>query len=73
MKFTNRDGKITLDGQGDLTIARRSYERDCAIHIDRDNDALPCHITNFNVQFLNQKTRLGRFWAVAKLAWRFSE
>ena len=73
MKFTNRDGKITLDGQFDLTIVRRDDEGASAIHIDRDNDALPCLVTGFNVLFLTQKTRLGRFGTLVKTAWQYSK
>ena len=68
MKFTNRNQKITIDGQCDIVISRNSTP----LYVDRDDNSIPVRITNFRFWGVPAGNRLYRFlWFITR-SWDWS-
>jgi hypothetical protein len=65
MKYTDKNGRIVLDGEGDLMISSRLISQ--ALKIDRDESATPVDVTGFHFAKPYDRYRIVRMWRLIKL------
>lgn len=71
MKIEERDGKITLDGQGDLIISGRRTEY--CLEVEQRPDGSPMTVKNLKFAKAIGGNRLARLWYLLKFIWPYTQ